>query len=65
MREFKIILKSGESFEVKCEHVTLKHIDNELTSYHFEGLSEKYDYPLYIRIDEIVAVIELRKDSAE
>lgn len=59
------ILKSGAVITVKCEHCTLKHVSNELTQYNIEGLSNESDYPMYIRIEEVVAVVQRaeRKDE--
>lgn len=59
------ILKSGAVITVKCEHCTLKHVSNELRQYSIEGLSNESDYPMYIRIEEVVAVVQRaeRKDE--
>lgn len=53
-----VILKSGAVITVKCEHCTVNHIENELTKCHFEGIPVESDYPLYIRIEDISAVVQ-------
>lgn len=58
MSRFDFILKSGAIITVKCEHCTLKHISNELTQYNIDGLLNESDYPMYIRIEEVAAVVE-------
>lgn len=58
MKTFDFILKSGAIITVKCEHCTLKHIDNELTQYNLDGLFNENDYPMYIRIEEVAAVVQ-------
>ena len=63
MKTFTFILKSGARFDVKCKHLTMKHIGNELTSYEMQGLLPENDYPMYIRIEEVAAVIELANDG--
>ena len=65
MSQFDFILKSGAIIPVICEHCTLKHIDNELTQYNIDGLSNEDDYPMYIRIEEVAAVVQRaeRKDD--
>lgn len=67
MNRFDFILKSGAIITVECEHCTLKHIDNTLTQYNIEGLSDESNYPMYIRIEEIAAVVqrEERKDDEQ
>lgn len=63
MKKFVIILKSGAIIKVESENVTLKHIDNELIGYHFTGIKENTDIPLYISINEIAAVIQCGEDG--
>jgi hypothetical protein len=58
MSRFDFILKSGAIITVKSEHCTLKHIGNELTQYNIDGLLNESDYPMYIRIEEVAAVVE-------
>lgn len=67
METFDFVLKSGAIITVKCEHCTLKHIDNALTQYNLEGLLNESDYPMYIRIEEIAAVVQRgeRKDDEQ
>lgn len=65
MSSFDFILKSGAIITVKCEHCTLKHIGNELTQYDINGIFSESDYPMYIRIEEVAAVVQRaeRKDD--
>ena len=63
MSRFDFILKSGAIITVKCEHCTLKHIDNELTQYNIDGLFNESDYPMYIRIEEVAAVVQRTERS--
>lgn len=65
MKTFRFILKSGASFDVESEHLTLRHINNELTSYHFEGIRSDLDIALYIRVDDVSAVIQLGTNIKE
>lgn len=58
MSRFDFILKSGAIITVKSEHCTLKHVDNELTQYNIDGISKESDYPMYIRIEEVAAVVQ-------
>lgn len=58
MSKFDFILKSGAIVTVECEHCTLKHFDNALTQYNLEGISNESDYPMYIRVDEVAAVVQ-------
>ena len=55
---FDFILKNGAVITVKCNHCTLKHIGNELTQFHLEGISEESDFPMYIRLEDISAVVQ-------
>ena len=63
MSTFDFILKSGAIITVKCEHCTLKHIDNALTQYNLDGISKESDYPMYIRIEEVAAVVQRAERS--
>jgi len=65
MSKFDFILKSGAIVTVECEHCTLKHFDNALTQYNLEGITNESDYPMYIRVDEVAAVVQRaeRKDD--
>lgn len=63
MNRFDFILKSGAIITVKCEHCTLKHVDNVLTEYNIEGISNESDYPMYIRIEEVAAVVQRRVED--
>lgn len=63
MSRFDFILKSGAIITVKCEHCTLKHIDNALTQYNIDGISNESDYPMYIRIEEVAAVVQRAEKS--
>ena len=65
MSRFDFILKSGAIITVKCEHCTLKHIGNGLTQYNLEGISLESDFPLYIRVDDISAVVQHGMDEEE
>lgn len=67
MGTFDFVLKSGAIITVKCEHCTLKNIGNELTQYNIYGLFNESDYPMYIRIEEIAAVVQRgeRKDDEQ
>ena len=64
MSTFDFVLKNGAVITVKGEHCTLKHVGNELTQYNIDGLSNESDYPMYIRIEEVAAVVQRaeRKD---
>lgn len=61
MSGFDFILKSGAIITVKCEHCTLTHIDNALTKYNIDGIFAESDYPMYIRIEEVAAVVQRAK----
>lgn len=52
----RIVLKSGYSFSFQCENMKVTTIGNEITGYSFDGA--KSTYPMYIKIDDISAVIE-------
>ena len=56
MNRVRFVLKSGYSFVVTCQNVKIDSINNEMTSYSIEG--RVGDMPLYIRIDDIAAVID-------
>ena len=65
MSTFDFILKSGAIITVKCEHCTLKHIGNELTQYDIKGIFSESDYPMYIRIEEVAAVVQRGERKTE
>lgn len=52
----RVVLNSGFSFSVLCDNLTIKSFENQLTGYSFEGIVGSN--PLYIRIDDIAAVID-------
>ena len=56
MNRVRFILKSGRSVVVLCENAKIKNVNNELTSYELIGV--KGDIPLYVRVNEIAAVID-------
>ena len=56
MNRVRFILKSGRSVVVLCENAKIKNVNNELTSYELIGV--KGDIPLYMRVNEIAAVID-------
>jgi hypothetical protein len=55
-RQIRFVMKSGYAFTVLCENVKVKSIGNELTGYSYEGGTGSR--PLYIRIENVDAVIE-------
>ena len=61
IKTFDFILKSGAVITVTCEHCELKYVGNELTKYRLEGIHLESDLPLYIRIDDISAVVQRGK----
>ncbi len=56
MNRVRFVLKSGYSFVVTCKNVKINSVNNEMTGYSIEG--RVGDRPLYIRIDDIAAVID-------
>ena len=56
MNRVRFVLKSGYSFVVLCENAKIKNVNNELTGYELIGV--KGDIPLYMRVNEIAAVID-------
>jgi hypothetical protein len=65
MSKFDFILKSGAIITVECEHCTLKHINNALMQCIIDGLSNESDYPMYIRMNEVAAVVQREEDRNE
>lgn len=55
-RSIRVVLKSGYSFVFQCEHMEVRTIGGEISGYSFNGA--KSTYPMYIRVDDISAVID-------
>lgn len=56
MNRVRFVLKCGYSFVVTCENAKICTTGNTVTKYSIDGI--KKGRPLYIRIEEIAAVID-------
>ena len=56
MNKLRFIMKSGKSFTVLCENAKITSCEGELTQYSITGI--KSNRPLYIRLDDVAAVID-------
>lgn len=65
MTNIRVILKNGVEFVIPCEKCTLtkSRFTGEITSYHFQGLSNIS--PMYIDMTQIVAVIQEDLESTK
>ena len=61
MRKIRIVLKNGYTFTFTCENMKVKTIDNQLAGYSFDNAN--VIFPMYIRMDDVSAVIDEGKCS--
>lgn len=55
----EIILKSGYVIDIKCTDITIdRGADGEVVGYHLKNI--KGNYPIYINVNEIASVIQIR-----
>lgn len=60
----RFILKSGVQFDVKCSEFTLKRNGLEqMKGYEIKGITE--NSPLYVDLEEVVAIIRVMSDEPE
>lgn len=64
MAKVKVYLKSGQCFDVVAEKIVCRYgtLTGELTSFRYEGATE---FPLYLALDQVAAVVQLRDNSAD
>lgn len=54
--KIRFVMKSGYAFTVLCDNMKAKTIGNEISGYSIDGI--KGSKPMYIRIEDIDAVID-------
>ena len=58
---YRIILKSGADFYVKCQNLEIKYnpTDTHLTSYEFEGIHKRSQNPFHVNILDVSTIIKI------